>query len=246
MTPERLDSDSIGSSDGFPHSNLRSKPMWWSPFLCGALAACGLCVLLSLAFVCGRWTAASGNGLAGLPTSGLGLASSGMPAELLRATSTHGTTTMAVCTAKMDEEQDGFFSLDYLTGDLKGWVYYPRTGTFGGLFATNVAEYLGPPGKNPEYLLIAGDIIPPPAGANIKPAASIVYVVDVRMGNFVAFTVPWSKALKNAGAVQAEPFVPVGGDVIRPAIGPGAARKPPAVKANQNQADPNDPPDNKK
>lgn len=214
----------------------RRNAAFWSPFVCGAVGACALCVLLAVAFVCGRWTSAVSDG----PWTGI--ATHRMPPELLQATATHGGSTMAVCTAKMDEEQEGFFVLDFMTGDLKGWVYYPRLGTFGGLFSTNVLQFLGPTSKNPEYLLVSGDVMPPAAGNNIKPAASVIYVVDVKMGNFAAFTVPWSKALKNQGSQQIDMLVPIGGDIIRPPLGPGAAAKrPPAANANQGKANANDP-----
>jgi len=136
--------------------------------------------------------------------------------------------------------------LDYLTGDLKGWVYYPRMAAFGGLFATNVIQYLGPPGKNPEYLLISGGALPAPSGSNVRAASSLLYVIDVKLGSFVAFTIPWNRSMENSGVQQMNTFVPVGGDVIRPMMGPGN-RKPPAVNPNANNKagnanpNPNDP-----
>jgi hypothetical protein len=35
---------------------------------------------------------------------------------------------MAVCTAQVGDDAEGFFALDFITGDLKGWVYYPKMG----------------------------------------------------------------------------------------------------------------------
>lgn len=188
----------------------------------GAIAACGLLGL-------GIWI---GQGFAAKPA---------LPPELLQASATHGTSSMAICTAPVDEEVDGFFALDYLTGDLKGWVFNPRTGSYGGLFLTNISQFLGPPGKNAEYLLVSGRISPPATGSTTRPASMVLYVVDVRAGQFAAFSVPWDRTMRNSGATQASTFVPVGGDMIRPpmALGAGGPRKPPGNAPNPNAKDPN-------
>jgi hypothetical protein len=194
--------------------------------LLGAIAASGL-----LAF--GIWI-------------GKGLSSpSPLPPELLQATSTHGSSTMAVCTAPIDEETDGFFALDYQTGNLQGWVFNSRNGQFGGLFLTNISQALGPPGKNPEYLLVSGRLSAAAAGSGTRPADMVLYVVDVRGGNFAAFSVPWNRSMRNAGATQTSAFVYVGGMMIRDPMGPGmGGRKPPAGNAgNQNQPDAKQPQD---
>lgn len=178
--------------------------------------------------------------------------------DMLSATATHGSSNLAVCTAPVDDDAEGFFTLDYLTGDLKGWVYYPRMAAFGGLFATNVQAQLGQ-SKNPEYLLVSGAAAPAPTGGNTRPAASLIYVVDTRSGQFAAYTIPWNRSVESSGAPQMGQFVLVGGDAIRGpvAAGGGAAKKPPApinppknnnpannqnnLNADPNNADPNVP-----
>jgi hypothetical protein len=151
---------------------------------------------------------------------------------------------MAVCTAPIDEEVDGFFALDYLTGDLKGWVFNPRNGSFGGLFLTNISQYLGPPGKNAEYLLVSGRISPPASGSSTRAAGMVLYVVDVRGGGFAAFSVPWDRTMRNAGATQASLFNPVGGDMIRPPMAQGAGPRKPAAGNAPNPKAPNAPANN--
>jgi hypothetical protein len=193
------------------------------PYLaCGCLGAIAACGLLGV----GIWI---GKGSAAKPS---------LPPELLQANSTHGTSTMAICTAPIDEEVDGFFALDYLTGDLKGWVFNPRNGSFGGLFLTNISQYLGPPGKNAEYLLVSGRISPPASGSSTRAASMVLYVVDVRGGGFAAFSVPWDRTMRNTGATQASLFLPVGGDMIRPPVAQGAGPRKPAAG---NAANPNAP-----
>ncbi|MFO0012686.1 MAG: hypothetical protein ACK553_08095 [Planctomycetota bacterium] len=167
------------------------------------------------------------------------LGRSPLPPEILQATATHGASTMAVCTGAIDAEAEGFFALDFITGDLKGWVFNPRTGGFGGLFATNISQVFGAaPAKNAEYLLVSGQVQPPAAGSTTRIASMCLYVVDVRGGQFAAFSIPWDRSMRVSGATQANVFIPIGGDTIRPPIGPGAGaagpRKPPAGNANPN------------
>jgi hypothetical protein len=219
-----------------PSQQRESAPTRFRPLSNFVIAFCGLgaaSALLGFGFMIGQ---RSTN-----PPS-LTAWHSQLPPEVLRATATHGTTSMAVCTASIDEESDGFFALDYLTGDLKGWVFNPRTGAFGGLFVTNIGQFLGPPAKNAEYLLVSGRIQPPAGGSTTRFASMVLYVVDVRGGQFAAFSIPWDRSMRNSGATQANVFMPVGGDAIRPPMAMGAgARKPPPANANKNAPDANEP-----
>jgi hypothetical protein len=212
-------------------------------FWIGLGAGLALATLLIVSFVAGRWSAdapqsdISANHVSSIPSDRL---HPDLPKEWLGATATHGTSNMAVCTAAAGEEAEGFFALDFLTGDLKGWVYYPRMQAFGGLFATNVVQYLGPSGKNPEYLLVSGASLSAPTGGQVRASQSLLYVVDAKLGTFVAFAIPWNRSMENSGVAQMNTLLPVGGDTIRPMVGPGQ-RKAPALDPNQkaNQANPN-------
>ncbi len=207
----------------------------------GMATAFGCSLLMAVSFYTGRLSV-SDQGLGGIPANR-------MHPELLSASASHGGANMAVCTAPVDENAEGFFALDYLTGDLKGWVYYPRRGVFGGLFATNVSPALGGIQKNAEYLLVSGGAASPPTGSNVRAAASLLYVVDTKSGQFAAYTIPWSRAGENAGAAQLDTFVLVGGDSIRPPFAGGAGRGKPAPPPNNpkpnnqnpNAQDPNNP-----
>src|SRR4051794_23038843 len=50
----------------------------------------------------------------------------------------HGSDGFAMATGNIDEESDGLYTLDYLTGDLACWVFNPRSGNFTALFTANV------------------------------------------------------------------------------------------------------------
>lgn len=140
-----------------------------------------------------------------------------LPPELLKASATHGTSTMAIATGPIDEDAEGIFFLDYITGDLQCWVYYPRTQAFGAKFVTNVRGQLSS-GKNPEYLMVTGAAVARGTSSNARPALSLVYVMDVHEGTFATYTLPWNRALENAGQVQGGALVYVGGDHIRPPL----------------------------
>src|SRR2546423_472901 len=69
----------------------------------------------------------------------------GMPslAELkLKASASHGSDTFAIATGYVDEDVEGLYTLDFLTGDLQCFVVNPRNGAMGGWFKTNVASVL--------------------------------------------------------------------------------------------------------
>lgn len=215
-------------------------------FWIGLCSGVALCAMLASSYFVGRWSVNSANSAASgelessksIPGNRL---HPDLPVEWLKATATHGGANIAVCTAAAGDEAEGFFALDFLTGDLKGWVYYPRMQAFGGLFATNVIQYLGTAGgKNPEYLLVSGASASGPTGGQVRAAQSLIYVVDVKLGTFVAFAIPWNRAMENSGVAQMNTLLPVGGDAIRPMTNAGQ-RKAPALDPNQkaNQANPN-------
>ena len=215
----------------------------------GLISGIALAVLLGFAFFLGRQSVTDSpdsRSWNGIPTSKV-------PLELLSATATHGGANLAVCTAQVGDDAEGFFSLDFNTGDLKGWVYYPKLGKFGGLFMTNVQAQLGQ-SKNPEYLLVSGGTFGARLTGNVKLAQSLIYVVDTRSGYFAAYSAPWNSSMENsAGAAQMAPMIFMDGGQIRdPSAGakkpnapmPGAAAPAPGTKTS----DPNDPnkPANKK
>ena len=121
----------------------------------------------------------------------------------LQALASHGADTFAIATGPVDDEVEGLFTLDYLTGDLQCFVINPRTFARGGLFKTNIAKDLAPAkGKKPTYLIATGRITPA-GGAEgpLRPAGCICYVVDANTGEAVAYSFPWARG--GGGAAQA-------------------------------------------
>ena len=98
----------------------------------------------------------------------------------------------AVCTAPMNPSVEGFFILDFETGDLSGGVLNSNTSKFTAVYKSNVLGDLGfKPGesKNPRFLLVAGtaDL----RGGRMPLAASVLYVTDSATGVTVAYGIPW-------------------------------------------------------
>jgi hypothetical protein len=60
----------------------------------------------------------------------------------LKAAASHGADTFAIATGYVDEDVEGLYTLDFLTGDLQCFVVNPRTGATGGWFKANVANVL--------------------------------------------------------------------------------------------------------
>ncbi len=126
----------------------------WTPFAKGIVLGLSLAAIAGVGYGIGRLTAIDER-FAEQSGDWNGIPRDRVPAELLQASATHGGANLAIATGQIDESSEGFFALDFLTGDLKCWVYYPRQGAFGGMFYTNVQAQLGM-SKNPEYLLITG------------------------------------------------------------------------------------------
>ena len=206
----------------------------------GLFAGIALGMMVATAFWLGRESASASS-----QSTWSGIARDKVPADLLSASATHGGANMAVCTAQVGDDAEGFFALDFITGDLKGWVYYPKMGRFGGLFMTNVKQQLGQ-SKNPEYLLVSGGTFGARLGGNVKLAQSLIYVVDTRSGMFAAYSAPWNSAMENSsGTPQMSQMILMDFSQIRDAD--SGAKKPMAPNpgaagpGKPGAADPNKP-----
>jgi hypothetical protein len=114
------------------------------------------------------------------------------PQVPLHAVATHGQENFAICTAPMDEDIEGIFVLDDITGDLKAATLNTQTRRFNTFFEYNVVQDLATPNtKNPHYRIVGGV-----AGLRANVAAgqlgrSVIYVAEVTSGQVVAYGVPW-------------------------------------------------------
>ena len=135
-------------------------------------------------------------------------------AELkLKAAASHGTDTFAIATGQVDDEIEGLFTLDFVTGDLQCFVLNSRTGAMAGRFMINVNDpkiFGAKRGKKPNFLLTTGAFTGGASSGGAKPAASLCYVVDANTGDVAAFGFPWNRAVTTSGGVQATPMVLMG------------------------------------
>ncbi len=99
----------------------------------------------------------------------------------------------AVCTAPLDVGVEGFFILDFETGDLSGGSINGNTQKFSpNVYRYNVLKDLGfKPGKvkNPKFLLVAGAVTMT-GNAATQLAQSALYVTDVATGVTAAYAIP--------------------------------------------------------
>jgi len=135
-----------------------------------------------------------------------------LPETALYATAATGAETLAAATGPIDDDIEGLFYLDFLTGELGCQVLNARGGTFNSAFRTNVIKDLGVSNKQktPKYLLLTG-LARFPRGASLaRPSLSVIYVVDANTGNFAAYSVPWRVDFSKSGRPQVGQFTLLG------------------------------------
>lgn len=104
----------------------------------------------------------------------------------------------SVSTGQIDENIEGLFLLDEVTGDLTCHVISTFTGQFFARMQHNVLGDLEiDDDKNTRLLMVTGLWNFRNQTGQLRPSKSIVYVVDSTTGNFAAYTVPWSKIISN-------------------------------------------------
>jgi hypothetical protein len=132
-----------------------------------------------------------------------------LPPTLLHATASHSGESMALATGQIDDDVEGVFILDYLTGDLYCYVLNPRTSQWGGFFRHNVVQDLAvEPGKKPSFAMVTGGInFLRGSAARTVPGLCVVYVLDANTGNFAAYGVQWDRTAARAGTPQKGPLV---------------------------------------
>jgi len=145
-----------------------------------------------------------------------------LPLPRVQAMSSLSDESFAVCTTSIDGNFDGFFILDFQTGDLTGGVLNQNTAKFTTSYRHNVLKDLGfKPGqvKEPRFLIVPGRASFTGNSGN-RMAQSVLYVTDVSTGVTVAYGIPWSPQQSSSPkAVMAE-LLPL--DIARPRGGAAA------------------------
>jgi len=134
----------------------------------------------------------------------------------LHASTACSSESLAIATGQVDQDVEGIFTLDFISGDLQCFVLNPRTGKFVGWFKTNVTKELAvDKGKKPQYLLTTGMWSPVGGSTNQRPAGCVAYVADANTGLFAAYTFPWVKGAASTGITQSTPMITLDGNKAR-------------------------------
>lgn len=137
----------------------------------------------------------------------------------LNATATHGGESFAMATGMVGDGMEGVFFLDFLTGDLQGYVLNSRTGKITAAYKRNIANDLKvEQGKKPAFLLATGGASFRVGGAAFGgkvPGQCVVYVIDTHSGIWGSYGVPFSEQAAKTVSAQADTFIPMAGGRAR-------------------------------
>lgn len=99
----------------------------------------------------------------------------------------------AVCTAPLEVGVEGFFVLDFMTGDLSGGILGQNSKFVGGYKHNVLKDLEFKPGqaKNPRFLLVSGMVEGVRRRAGL--AQSVLYVTDTDTGTTAAYAIPWNQ-----------------------------------------------------
>ena len=117
----------------------------------------------------------------------------------MHAVATDHSENFTIATGALDDELEGVFFLDFLTGSLKAAVLSTSTGRFTSMYETNVMNDLGVnAAQNPKFLMVTGTAGLRKTGANVQPGNSVVYVTEITTGRVAAYAVPWTRGQATA------------------------------------------------
>ncbi|HEX5444521.1 MAG TPA: hypothetical protein VFW87_11850 [Pirellulales bacterium] len=150
-------------------------------------------------------------GIAGLALGlVIGLNLAGLwPQIPVHATATHGQDNFAICTSPLDNEVEGVFVLDSVTGDLKGAAKNIQTRTFNTWYEYPVARDLPPNSKNPQYRIVTGITNFRQVVAAGQLARSVIYIAEGSSGQVMAYGVPWVNGRHSSPVQLREAFIPL-------------------------------------
>ena len=126
------------------------------------------------------------------------------------AVATHGQDNFAICTGPMDENVEGIFTLDSVTGELKAAVLNVQSRRFNTLFEYNVTRDLPVTGsKNPQYRIVSGITNVRQVVSAGQLARSVIYVAEVTSGRVMAYGIPWVAGRSSSPVQLRETLVPL-------------------------------------
>ena len=114
------------------------------------------------------------------------------PQVPVHAVATHGQDNFAIATGMLDENVEGIFVLDAVTGELKGAAMNIQTRRFNTWYEYNVSRDLQVAGsKNPQYRMVTGMTNIRQVVAVGQLGRTVLYVAEATSGQIMAYGVPW-------------------------------------------------------
>ena len=125
------------------------------------------------------------------------------PLELNAGTSTRAKS-LSMATGQIDEDVEGLFVLDHISGNLQCWILNPRTGQPIGFYTANVKQDLASDGKTgeSEYVMVTGDFFFRGGAGNEAPGRTVCYVGDAGTGNVVGYGLVYNESAIKRGTAQ--------------------------------------------
>lgn len=161
-----------------------------------------------VAFACLATGVASGLWLSQDGSNGLPQGLTLPPLEA-HATASAAHDNFVIATGFVEDEIEGLFFLDFLTGDLKATVLNRRGPGFNAYYQYNIAnDFAVGAVKNPKYLMVTGVARDLQGGGN-RLARCVLYVVEATSGQVVAYGIPYSRARQTSGKSQGGTFIPL-------------------------------------
>lgn len=126
-----------------------------------------------------------------------------IPPIVLNADSAARGKQISLATGVIDDEVEGLFVLDHLSGNLQCWVMNRRSGDIGAVFTGSAsAELGGQKGGAADYVMTTGRIEFVKGSGQAKPAGCICYVADGNSGKVVGFGFRYNAQLAAKGERQ--------------------------------------------
>jgi hypothetical protein len=125
------------------------------------------------------------------------------------ASATSSQESLIVATGEIDSSIEAVYTLDTLTGELRGRVLNPALGRFTIRFGyPSVAkDFEGV--KNPKFLMVTGIADLRQGYRGVKMARSIVYIAEATTGKVVAYGAPWDQTKASSPQGFTAAFVPL-------------------------------------
>jgi len=132
------------------------------------------------------------------------------PQVPVHAVATHGQDNFAIATGPLDENVEGIFVLDAVTGNLKAAAMNIQTRRFNTWYEYNVARDLpGSGGKAPQYRIVTGVTNVRQVVAAGQLGRTVVYVADATTGQVMAYGVPWVTGRHTSPVPLRETLIPL-------------------------------------